>query len=247
MAVIYGGSYLVIAATQAAGCDEGFLQREEISEPRITAYDERTAHQYDSDRGSTEFQLVGSPLFQRGWCFQEHMLAARVLHFGKLELVFHCRIGRKCECGQDADQSSKRQFSFILDHLDTSIPPIINGEIPQRIDDPSQQTLTRSQEESLRHRFRWFKAKIHDKYLKGKLYHLETHPLGCSLKAIRFGEMWADIIQDYSPLRFIFDRDTLSALSGLVNLTRVYSPGRYLAGLWERIYTTNWVGNHSIG
>jgi hypothetical protein len=87
MAVIYGGSHLVIAATQAAGCDEGFLQREEISEPRIVAYDGPTAHRYDSDRGSTENQLVLSPLFQRGWCFQEHMLQRKAFHRRSMEIM----------------------------------------------------------------------------------------------------------------------------------------------------------------
>lgn len=60
--------------------------------------------------------------------------------------------------------------------------------------------------------------------------------------------MFADIIQDYSPLRFTFDRDTLSALSGLANLTRVFSPGRYLAGLWENdlYYQLGWESEYWI-
>lgn len=38
------------------------------------------------------------PLFQRAWCFQERILATRISHFTKNEIVFECKTGCKCEC-----------------------------------------------------------------------------------------------------------------------------------------------------
>lgn len=38
------------------------------------------------------------PLFQRAWCFQERILATRIPHFTKNEVVFECKTGCKCEC-----------------------------------------------------------------------------------------------------------------------------------------------------
>ncbi|OAP65200.1 hypothetical protein AYL99_01172 [Fonsecaea erecta] len=38
-------------------------------------------------------------VFERAWCFQERLLASRVLHFTADELVWECRTGSDCECG----------------------------------------------------------------------------------------------------------------------------------------------------
>jgi hypothetical protein len=46
--------------------------------------------------------------------------------------------------------------------------------------------------------------------------------------------MWGSIVADYTPLEFTFACDILPALSGLVNLTQAFTPGRYIAGLWEK-------------
>jgi hypothetical protein len=39
------------------------------------------------------------PLSKRGWCFQERLLARRVLHFTDDEMVFECKNDVQCECG----------------------------------------------------------------------------------------------------------------------------------------------------
>ncbi|PVH89979.1 hypothetical protein DL98DRAFT_508200 [Cadophora sp. DSE1049] len=39
------------------------------------------------------------PVLSRGWCFQERMLATRIVHFTPAELVWECQKSRKCECG----------------------------------------------------------------------------------------------------------------------------------------------------
>ncbi|KAF2459321.1 hypothetical protein BDY21DRAFT_408618, partial [Lineolata rhizophorae] len=38
-----------------------------------------------------EDELYGLPLFSRAWCFQERLLARRVLHFTPTQMVFECR------------------------------------------------------------------------------------------------------------------------------------------------------------
>jgi hypothetical protein len=42
------------------------------------------------------------PLSRRGWALQERLLAKRVLHFGRYEIVFECRKHLLCECGRIA-------------------------------------------------------------------------------------------------------------------------------------------------
>jgi hypothetical protein len=223
MAGIYSGSYLVIAATRASSSDEGFLQTRDPCR-EIRSYD------HFSSSGSVELLLSDCQLFKRGWCFQERMLASRVLHFAPQELIFHSRIGRKCECSIfDGSKGRRTQDSYYLAHLDPSISSFSdNVEARQN---GSRAVVDRRAREGIRRRFRSFKAKIHDMYLRGKVNRESYDP---SLKPIRFGEMWGYIIADYSPLEFTFDRDVLPALSGLVNLTQAFSPGCYIAGLWEK-------------
>lgn len=39
------------------------------------------------------------PLSKRAWCFQERLLATRILHFTEEEVVFECKTHCECECG----------------------------------------------------------------------------------------------------------------------------------------------------
>lgn len=39
-------------------------------------------------------------LFTRAWCYQERVLATRILHYTPEEMVFECRTGLVCECGE---------------------------------------------------------------------------------------------------------------------------------------------------
>ena len=53
-----------------------------------------------------------SPLWERGWAFQERILSPRVLLFGREELAWECRKGDVCECSgimQDACYKRGRQ------------------------------------------------------------------------------------------------------------------------------------------
>ncbi len=223
MAGIYSGSYLVIAATRASNSDEGFLQMRDPSS-EIRSYD------HYSSQGSVELLISNSPLFKRGWCFQERMLAPRILHFAAQELIFHCRIGRRCECSIfDGSRSRHSQDSYYLAHLNPSISS--RPDNVQAGQTGSRAVVSPKASGSLRRLFRSFKAKIHDMYLRGKLNRNSYDP---SLKPIRFGEMWGSIVADYTPLEFTFACDILPALSGLVNLTQAFTPGRYIAGLWEK-------------
>ena len=44
------------------------------------------------------------PLSKRAWCFQERLLATRILHFTEEEVVFECKTHCECECGSIVHQ-----------------------------------------------------------------------------------------------------------------------------------------------
>jgi hypothetical protein len=67
------------------------------------------------------------------------------------------------------------------------------------------------------------------------VYHWgKENSLDSSLAPIWFGEMWGDMIQEYTTTKLTYPKDILFALSGVASIMRAFSPGRYIAGLWER-------------
>ena len=106
MADIYSGCELAIAASRAASCRDGFLQdrtggyhvlSQEYHGRRLSVFARVESH--SSSRGGIPEPFYELPLFQRGWCFQERLLAPRVLHFARHELYLQCRTEERCECG----------------------------------------------------------------------------------------------------------------------------------------------------
>jgi len=56
-------------------------------------------HAWLSAADLNENEKAKAPTLSRGWCFQERLLASRVVHFAADELVFECKSKCRCECG----------------------------------------------------------------------------------------------------------------------------------------------------
>lgn len=120
MASIYQGAQLVLAATSAVDGDGGCLApRGAYLEVQGTSHDgnpfrffgrkKRDHTVFNAQRVGTQDFSVKSikderyrsyPLLTRAWCFQERLLATRMLHFTADEMVFDCLEGIECECGR---------------------------------------------------------------------------------------------------------------------------------------------------
>jgi hypothetical protein len=104
MASIYEDSYVTIMATRAESSDMGFLSRRQGTvELRSSRSDDPVFMREKIDHDA--FFANGDvkefyPTLKRGWCFQERILATRILHFTPRELVFECITGCYCECGE---------------------------------------------------------------------------------------------------------------------------------------------------
>jgi hypothetical protein len=125
MSSIYGQAYLTIAASNSSSAQEGFLEkcrfgkaslkfsyRPTNSELRTIVYG-RLCFDHSGFRPNNMLFTSTPPsmfnaLRSRAWCFQEHFLAARVLSFGRDEIVFDCNSDCSCECGEyrNGDYSS---------------------------------------------------------------------------------------------------------------------------------------------
>ena len=184
MADIYSGSWVVIAAAQANDSSAGFLHPRESARhislklPHRTAVDICVRRRIGHDTSSANripSGLLLSPLLQRAWCFQERILAHRILYFDEREYIFHCQQEERCECG----------------------------------------SISRSEENPVG--TRWLGLRMN---FKSPHFH--------------FGILWGTIVQEYSDLKLTFESDRLPALAGIARFVEKFSPGRYIAGIWEK-------------
>ncbi|KAK6379921.1 hypothetical protein LTS17_005995 [Exophiala oligosperma] len=106
MAKIYGQAHLVISALRAATGDVGIFHRRHKPKkithssrrgPSLTAYVRPVLTHDDFITGEPR-NFKSSPLFARAWCFQERLLARRVVHFSEHEIVWECNEALDCEC-----------------------------------------------------------------------------------------------------------------------------------------------------
>lgn len=238
MAGIFSGCDLAIAATRAADCDEGFLQRRKEGRlvmsgkhrdtPLVVFARDRTAH--TSFRGAVPYPLCDLPLFQRGWCFQERLMAPRTLHFAGDELFFQCRTEDRCECsGRGAWSSCKRYcYAYYDQALSWESRQIRAGGGQERqllrpdSDSGDESGTTGGHLE-----------RNNTTALVQRLYDVAAGITVDREVPINFGELWGKIVSDYTSLDLTFRQDVLPALSGIANLMLAYNPGRYFAGLWE--------------
>jgi hypothetical protein len=105
MAAVYKSAYLVIAATSSNNGDDGCLR------PRYSSHDLAACLEVPSTvslhvqrqichRAIIEWQAtsITMPLLDRAWCFQERLLASRILHYTEDEMMWECQEELWCEC-----------------------------------------------------------------------------------------------------------------------------------------------------
>ncbi|KAH8880472.1 HET-domain-containing protein, partial [Thozetella sp. PMI_491] len=104
MAEVYQNSYLTLAALHGEDSNQGLFSTDVYEIHAFNTWD----HPY-LDYTLNRHGLW--PLVRRGWCFQERILAPRVVFFGSNELLWECNTASACEC-QD------------IDHLEADRAPI---------------------------------------------------------------------------------------------------------------------------
>jgi hypothetical protein len=111
---VYQNAYLTIAAAAARNSSDGLFHPRPFSVRKTfpTAFEndnkveeaEVFARPWNSQRhwidsiGDGPWYRVPTPLEQRAWTLQEHVLSRRILRFTGHKLVWHCREVHLCEC-----------------------------------------------------------------------------------------------------------------------------------------------------
>lgn len=110
MCQIYENSYLTVSATTAKNCNAGLwdgssnsieemegISAQGVHYSWLAIYGFPILHPKLWDSYLEKASLW--PLLDRGWAFQERMLAPRVLHFLNGEMMWECKAETFCECG----------------------------------------------------------------------------------------------------------------------------------------------------
>lgn len=91
MHLIYANSSVTLSASRASHCRQGFLHQSSLPAPATIRYKLPFASP-SGMLGSVILSKgrVGSPIDERGWALQEHLLAHRVLRFTDYQLHWSC-------------------------------------------------------------------------------------------------------------------------------------------------------------
>lgn len=115
MATIYQNAYLVLGADMADSPHGGFLENKEggysREEAPVAIVDSENTTIYARWQTYTHWNpcavfnqvqgephSVTEPLLQRAWTLQEQLLASRMVHFSKKEMIWECDSALSCEC-----------------------------------------------------------------------------------------------------------------------------------------------------
>ncbi|KAI2464105.1 heterokaryon incompatibility protein-domain-containing protein [Annulohypoxylon bovei var. microspora] len=125
MCDIYENGYLTIAATSSPNCSFDLFDTQPrkmaditgesaAGKPyRVMAVDKLGHPDIDTP---PEIMLRDWPLLSRAWVFQERLLSPRVLHLTRSEILWECKDGSTCECG-NMPTSSKEHHHTLLETL----------------------------------------------------------------------------------------------------------------------------------
>lgn len=110
MADVYSNAHIVLVATAADDCSQGFLWPRKQPLVIQCAPDSKSTFnvsaRYNNSHDCTlRNDNANYPLFKRGWCMQERFVARRTIHFLADELRFECRSTRICECNSSTGEA----------------------------------------------------------------------------------------------------------------------------------------------
>ncbi|KPM41464.1 hypothetical protein AK830_g5076 [Neonectria ditissima] len=230
MSSIYSDAELVLSATGSADSTAGVLQnrkpyltwtgsypknrpfhiygREQIHHEAFGwAVDERDMVKGSTNIASEKRPLSSGnfPLMTRAWCFQERLLATRILHFTKDEVIFDCLTSMECECGTLTRHEGDSHLA--LRRIVKTGHKYVSGSTSLLQGQVSPFDLH------------------HDEAVEEPI-----HPNGF----VEHHERWRDLIVQYSQKGITVTTDRLPAVGGLALRWSNGMTGRYLAGLWEK-------------
>jgi hypothetical protein len=121
MRMVYSNSHCNISASHAEDSTKGLFRDRDPHALCNTEVNISTSSYYSSKKAQQVYVLANdyiiadsmndSPLSKRGWVLQERILAPRVLHFARDQIILECRTCVACELHNAGAHNEYRRFS----------------------------------------------------------------------------------------------------------------------------------------
>lgn len=207
---VYGQATLMIAATAAENCNAGILNERYIYySPGFGPKEDRFLRQ---KLLRWDWDIDNSPLNSRGWATLERMLAPRIVHFTKRQMIWEC-----------ASPGLRFEASGISDKLTGS------GQIMMQYRKETFQPLVTQAIERIKGVAIAQETKEHtDPRKEPSIGVIETDIISDRLKE------WHKCIDAFSGRALTEPSDKLPAVSALATVVDDGTMGDYLAGIWSK-------------
>ncbi|OIW27835.1 HET-domain-containing protein [Coniochaeta ligniaria NRRL 30616] len=114
MAEIYGNSFLTVAAAGSASPYDGIFAPRHASF-NVAGVQCDVVHHFPNGPIAPAF-----PLLKRAWCYQERILAPRVLYYGPTEISWECRRSQACQCGSPFREYTRISLRALFEFCQTA-------------------------------------------------------------------------------------------------------------------------------
>lgn len=204
MASYYGQSTLMIAATAAEDSSRGILTNRDVLYSPVLGKEQRYCLRQRLLRWV--WDIKRSVLATRGWAAQERMLAPRIIHYTRRQMIWECAKGLRFEAsGIDEKKIGSGQID--LDFKKEKLQPFVTKALD------GANSAFDGQNDNV------------DRASDAKLSQI-------SLNQIR---TWQQCVDEYSKCSLTISSDKLHALSGVAAIVNHDGEmGQYLAGLWSK-------------
>lgn len=230
MGAIYRNAWLVVGATSSNDSSQPLVPQafQQIPIPISEIKSEEEGKRvWGNVLCSTQGGSVTWPLHERGWCFQEMILARRFLDFDSNGLQLHC-----CN-GSIRAEDAQSDKNVAASHAGSGSE---EGQHEQSIELPR---YTRWNPADFRQpwAFRHFWSRF-----------LDSDPDKQQVKRRDMHRAWQEVLQMYTNRRLTYCSDLLPALGGIASeyLKKVGDEEEYCVGLWKSSFVQNlcWTANH---
>lgn len=216
MSDVYGHSRCNITALGTGGNDGCYTPRNPLqtSPCLITKYDDSsTVYAVNSLLENTFAENVEqSPLFKRGWVFQESVLSSRAVYFGAPQIFWECRRQAFAESWPFKTDTPRVQQRLAEATLRaTGDTPFSSKTVFEALCNGKEQQTTRSQEGG------------------DRMQHLIEHTFPSFLA-------WAQIAKTFIGTNLTFTSDRLFAMAGIARAIEHFRSFTYVTGTWRELY-----------
>jgi hypothetical protein len=230
MGSIYRNAWLVVGATSSRDSSQPLapqaFQRVPITISEVESGEEGKGV-WGNVLCSTQGGSITWPLHERGWCFQEMLLARRFLDFDSNGLQLHC-----CNGNMQAEDAQHDE-NVATTHVNLGSE---EGQHEQSIELP-RYTKWKPADFRQPWAFRHFWSRFLDSDLDKQ-----------QVKERDVRRAWQEVLQMYTNRRLTYFSDLLPALGGIASeyLKKVGGTDEYCVGLWKSSFVQDlcWTANH---